>query len=218
MHLSKSDRAEAVATLLKDLADGDSEAEVAEIMGWDSATLAYVRKTMLESEAQRMRKMPREHVYVQYCMEQRRNVRDLDDLITHLDKKQQYNAVIGAIRLRSDIADKIITKGQEFGVIRKEAERKEHILVGGIIVGDMTAPQLRTAIGTEMNELKVLMEKFGDQPINALSPGALHYGPKAAKFVESKTKVVETPKPVGKARAKTSRRSAGRKMVRLTVP
>jgi hypothetical protein len=206
--LSKVELSEAMISLFEELSEGNTDASIMDLMGWNADTFQNVKRAMLEGKAEELRTKPREHVYVEYLISQSRNIQDLNDLVDTLDKKQQYNALVGAIRLRSDIHDKIIARGQEFGVIRKEAETKR--IIGGLLVTDMSSSEIRTAIGTHLGELKGMMERFGDADFASMpTPKKLHHGA-AVPVVSTAVVVEDKPKPEGKVKAKTSRRSGGR--------
>jgi hypothetical protein len=214
MPLSKDDVSDAADALYHELVDGhETESSIAEIMGWDPELFRRIKKTMLDEKSDEIRTKPREHVYVEYCISQQQNIRDLNDLIKGLDAKQQYNALVGAIRLRSDIYDKIVSKGQEFGLIRKEPERKE--VIAGILVSDMSSDDIRQAIVTQLTSIKDLMGKFGDKDLMSLEVGKVHYGRALPRTFDDQPIEVESLPEHGKgsARAKTSRRSAGRAKV-----
>lgn len=209
--MTREEMLEAAKTLFKELVSGENPDDVADIMGWDSETFAKVKKAMLSSNADDMRSKPSEHVYIEYLIEQRRNVKDLTDLINNLDDKRQYNAVVGAIRLRSEIVDRILERGFDFGVLKRAESRQGSGAITlnylGINLGDMTAPQLRDAIGAQLKELEGLMGKFGDGVgITTLSPGALHYGkavtvPTLAETASGdKSEVLGKPKKRSEAR------------------
>jgi len=204
--MTREEMMEAAKTLFKELVSGENDGDVADIMGWDDETFAKVKKAMLSSNADEMRSKPAEHVYVEYLIEQRRNVKDLTDLINNLD------AVVGAIRLRSEIVDRILERGFDFGVIKRAETRQAGGNVTfnylGINLGEMTAPQLRDAIGAQLKELEGLMSKFGDGVgITSLSPGALHYGKAvvvptlAETAISGKPEVLSKPAKLGKKRS-----------------
>lgn len=183
MDLSKRELEKSAVTLYDRLIEGDSEADIVDNYGWDDETFKAIKAIMFETRSNALRGMPREHVYVQYCIDQGQNLRDLTDLIRSLDSQKQYNALVGAIRLRSDIQDKIIARGQEFGIIKKEPERKEY--VGGLLIADLSTDDVRKALADKLNSLGTVMSQFGDGDISSLSAGTLHHGPKAKLIIDA---------------------------------
>jgi hypothetical protein len=209
--LSKTELLELAATIYDRMVAGDSEADIMSTYGLDEETFRRARKIMLDSRVQEARDKPREHVYVEYCMEQRKNILDLDRFIRELDSAHQYNAVVGAIRLRSDIVDKMVQRGMEFGIVRKEPERKE--IVAGVLVADMTQSDLRKAILGQISKMDAMIRRFGDGDITSIDTGALHYGDPITVSAEELPHELPA-KAEGKAKAKSSKRSAGRRRVR----
>ena len=97
---------------------------------------------------------------------------------------------------------KIIKIGQEFGILEKKPEEKR--LVAGVLVAQLSNDQLRQAITGAIGNLNEMVANFGDLDITQMAPGSLHY-----KLPESTT--------AGKTnRAKTSRVSKGRRVVKST--
>lgn len=202
--MNKVELAEAAKLLYHELVHGDDPDDIADIYGWDEETYKKIQKAMLTSRAEEIRAKPSDHVYVNYIIEQQRNQQDLTDLINNLDKKRQYNMVLGAIRLRSEITDKILERGFEFGMIQRQGQGglgsgNTFNIIGGVDVNVMTAPQLTKAITSQLDELQSYMERFGDgKNILELSPGALHYGPAAPPPTPAVIDVASEPEPEAK--------------------
>lgn len=215
MALSKSELMELAATIEGELVKGESETEIMDTLRIDAETYAEAKRFLFEQRSSAIRSMPNDHVYVDYVIQQRQNIQDLNDLIRNLDKKKQYNALVGAIRLRSDIMDKIVDRGQQFGLIKKVAERRE--IVGGLIIADMAEGELRKAIAKQLKDMESMMSKFGEKSFLELETGAIHYGEPArlaAPVVDTSGTTLPRGTEGKTAKAKTSKRSAGRRRVR----
>lgn len=212
--MSKAELAEAAKALFADLVSGDDPQEIADVMGWDAETFATVQKAMLISRAEEVRAKPADHVYIEYMIDQKRNIKDLTDLINNLDKKRQYNAVVGSIRLRAELTDKILERGFDFGILKRAEQGGGGLgqgntfnIIAGVDVNAMTAPQLRDAITGQLSELNGYIEAFGDGvDITKLATGTLHYGDRAPdpnEVIEVPAEVVED-KPKKKNKKKRS--------------
>lgn len=161
------------------MVQGKRDSWIRKQLSLDHDAFAACKRFMLEEKAEHIRQQPREHYFIEYEADQKRNIKDLDDLIKNLDANSQYNALVGAIRLRSDIRDKIVNRAQEFGLVKKEAA-ETRVMIGGVVINQLDAPGLRKAIIDSTRELSGLMSKYGEKDFLALSPasaGALHYGP-----------------------------------------
>jgi hypothetical protein len=190
---------------------GWRDKKIAEHLALDSEEYDACKRFLLEQKAEKVRNQPREHYFVEYESQQRHNIRDLDSLIKNLDANSQYNALVGAIRLRSDILDKIVDRAQEFGLVKKEANK--HEVVGGVIIAQLDAAGLRKQIIDTTRELSGLMGKYGEKDFAALpAPATLHYGPTVETTGESadddEDEDLDADDPAPKAKPKPSKKFA----------
>ena len=209
MKLTKGELLEVAATIYNEMISGSSEADIMDLLGLDAETFQQARKFMLESRAEQIRGKSREHVYVEYVIEQTGNIRKIDKMMSGLTDQKQYNALVGALRLRSDILDKIITKGQDFGLLHRDPKRSE--IVAGVLVAEMSDRDLKKAITGQVKLLNDLVSTHGDTDILALTPGPIHYGERTSVPDVERRKAPEATKTI---RSKTSRRSGGRRRVK----
>jgi hypothetical protein len=173
--MTKTEMAEAVATLWDLLLDGNSEKDSMELMGLDAPTFQVLKQKLLDEKAAELKNKPAEHVYVEYIIWQTQGILDLTKMMDQFRKTKQYNAMIGAVRVRAELYDKLIAKGQEFGVFKKTPERKE--IVAGMVLSDMTSKDLQGAVLGAIGELQKMMKRYGDKDIIDLDPGPTHRGP-----------------------------------------
>jgi hypothetical protein len=172
--MTKAELLELSETIYDRLVAGDSPKDIKDLYGLDDETYARARKLALETRAHDVRDKSRELVFVEYCIAQERNIEDINRFLRELDSARQYNAVVGAIRLRADLVDRMIQRGMDFGVIRREPERRE--VVAGLVVTEMSSDDLKKAIMGQINKMNDMISRFGDDDIGKLSTGALHYG------------------------------------------
>jgi len=173
--MTKKQLLEAATTVFSKMSEGKSDREIADEMGISSEELIQVKAKMFDLKADELRRKPIEHTYVEYMLSQLGNVSDLTEMIDTFRTTKQFNAMVGAVRARAEIYDKLMQKGQECGLIKKVADKKE--IVGGIIVTDLSNDDLRKAIVGELAGLKKLADKFGDSSFLALEPPkTLHHG------------------------------------------
>lgn len=197
---------EAAAYIHEQLVRGKKDSYIRRQLGLEVEEYEEAKKFLLESKAEEYRETPREHVYAQYVIEQKRNIKDLDALVKNLNYSSQYNAVIGAIRLRSDIQERIVTRGQEFGMIKKEPERR--VMIGGVALFDMATDDLRKQIVSQTKMLAGVMGDYGERDFSSVSIKPLHYGESA--FTETTGESVdedderELTKPTPEARRKAA--------------
>lgn len=172
--LSKMDMIEMAVTIYEHLLEGKSDSEIMEDMRLDAESFAEIRKFMIEGRATNYRSTTREHMFVEYVIEQRGVIKDIQKRLDDVGDSKQLGAVSSLLRLKSDIIDRIIAKGQEFGVFKKSAERKE--IVAGILHGDLSNEELLKLIAKQSGKLISFARRFGDGDILALPEKPTHYG------------------------------------------
>lgn len=176
--LSKEELVEAAASIYEMAAAGESDDSIMSTLGMDATTFRAAKKFMFDDRIAQAKGKSRELVFVEYALEQRRNIHLVDTLITELsgpEGKRHYNAFVGAIRLRVDITDRILERGFDLGVIAKAAEK--HEVIGGLAVAGLSAADLTKMILELTNSTKELCERYGEADILDVSPGELHRGP-----------------------------------------
>lgn len=209
--LSRRQKLVLAASIYDQLLDGQSDTEIMDDLGVTAQDYADAKKFLLDSKGDEEVSLSTKARFARYVIEQERNIVDLTDLVNHLDRQKQYSAVIGAIRMRSDIADRVIATGQTLGVIAKEPERR--LLLGGISVTDMKEGDLRKGVLEAIGGLSKMIDKYGSgSNVRELSPGRLHHG--EAIDVPALDKPQVSKQGDKKNRAKSSKRAAGRRRVR----
>lgn len=176
MAFTKAEKQEAIVTIYSKLCRGKSDREIVADMGISAEEYEELKSAMFDAKADELRGTPEDHMYVRYMIEQNINLKDLTRMIKQFKTTKQYNAMVGAVRARSEILDKIIAKGQEFGLIKKTPSRKE--IVAGVLVADMSNQALREGITHAIKNLDRLVREYGGEKdfLELPSPQDLHYG------------------------------------------
>lgn len=155
------------------LMEGDNDEEVMQLIGVTSvARYNELKRELYRQENAELQKKTTEDVYIEYMWNQQKCLKDLDDAIRGIPENQP-NALIGAIRAKSEIHDKILKTGQDIGVIAKEPERK--VVIHGHVIAQMDNVSLRKLIAQETNSLADAISKYGDvdmegNPVNDSGP------------------------------------------------
>lgn len=206
MKFRKEEIREAVTTIYTRMLNGLSDQEIAEEMGLSLEDFTNLKQTMMEVKSTEVRNKPDEHVYVEYMIEQNKNIKDLTDMIAEFKSKKDSKSMVAAIRARADILDKLLTKGQEFGFVHREPHRKE--IVAGVAIQELSSDKLRELVMGELAEMNRMMKTFGDQNIIDISePKELHYSK------EKKKKALPPAKKDKRNKAKTTSVSKGRRKI-----
>ncbi len=207
--LTKADVSEAKQLIWDQLSKGVRDMEIIERLGVEAETYVSLKAQMLDDKAEELKNKPSEHVYIEYCLAQHENIHTLTEMIKDFKSTKQYNAMVGAVRARADLQDKLIAKGQEFGVYKKTPAGR---VIGGLLVADLSSSDLKSAITKAIGNLDKMINRYGDSDIIDVPSSSvnLHYGPALPppSMLEEPSSVVA---PKGRSsktfRAKTSRTS-----------
>jgi hypothetical protein len=208
--LTKQDKEDAKKHIWESLCNGESIDCVSENLGLDIVVCKELLTQLIEDKALEIKGKPPEHVYVEHVINQTKNINDLTKIVDSFDGIKNHGACVSAIKARAELFDRLIEKGQEFGVFKKVPERRE--IVAGMLVADMSRGDLQAAITDAVSGLNTLMKKYGDNDIIDIQPGELHHGPKASIIIEEKEGIA-TPraKQVRAKTTKTTKAIRGRK-------
>lgn len=214
--LTRRQKIELATSIYSHLVDGSTPEDIMDELGISAQHYSIAMKHLLMTKGDEEEALSPKERFARYVIDQERNLTDLSDLVTNLNSKTQYSVIVGAIRMRSEIANQIISTGQTLGVISKEPERR--VLVGGISVMDMKDPDLRKGVLSAIGGLSKMIEKYGTGTnVRQLAPGPLHHGEAVVEDASSATlgkpSMVEASSDK-KNRARSGKRSAGRRRVR----
>lgn len=219
LSISRSRKIELAVSIYDMYIEGKNDKEIIDDLDITPQEFSIAKKFLLESKGTEEQNLSSKERFASYLIAQQQNICDLNDLITNLNSKTQYNALVGAIRLRADIQDKIIQTGQTLGIIDKEPEKK--ILIGGKSVSEIADKELKKGVVKAVAGLNKLMQRYGEgTKLLEISPGNLYYGESGHEIPgEDSTAALGAPpmkeEPIdNKNKAKTSKRSAGRRRVR----
>lgn len=155
---------------------GKSFDECRKALGLTSEEYDRVRKVCCEEEAKRIREKSKEEIYSEYVVEQRKCLAALERIIDRpaKDGKGSDTALLNAIKIKSEIEDKIIEKGQELGILEKVGKKMSS---GPVVVTDMEDAQtkkmrdedLRDSISNEAMNLERVTNKFQGKSLSEIS-------------------------------------------------
>lgn len=206
-HMTKEHLAEAIQAIYSGYVEGLTDEEVAAKIGVTAEEFQKLRTAMFDSKAEEIRSKPTEHVYVQYILDQSKNIKDLTEMIKDFKNTRQHTAMVAAVKTRSDILDKLIKKGQEFGFISQDPKTGDLGL--GKLLGDLTNKQLRMKITMELQTLNDLVGRYGDGNIIDMPIGSIHHGPMLppSEMEDDRVKTHDSA-PGGDAKKKIDKRKA----------
>lgn len=174
LRLSKENMRAALAALRSYLATGMTDQDICQTMGISWVDYEDLKNKLLESEAAKISSRSSEDVFVEYMLNQEINVRDLTEMIQGFKSSKQHAAMVGAVKARAEIYDKIIKTGQELGFIDKVPEKTE--IVAGVVVKSLSEEELREQLlaGSANFQGKVLKYGIGSNIVD-IEPGPTHF-------------------------------------------
>lgn len=181
----------AFAKLRAYITEGNSDEEIASEFGISFEEFEDLKQKYLDHEVDIALKKPSEHTYVEYVLEQQRCISDLDNLIKSFgvvedeidddldesySRRKQHKArniagYVGAVKAKSDIIDKIVKTGQEFGLIEQKEKAKAN---PGEVIFNMSKVEIIQYLTSEMKGFSETMMRYGDRDITALDVGPIH--------------------------------------------
>jgi len=143
--------------------------QILEETGWSRQWLASVERLAREEDSVLLEKgADPVEIFTEYREAQLLAARELEDLAQIFRSSKQFSALVGAVKARSEILDKIIKTGQELGLIRRAA--KEIRVRGKVNYETKTIKELRLLLRGEFEEMQRLIR----------APGEVVSGPAAA--------------------------------------
>lgn len=113
--------------------EGSPPDEIADAMGLDVAEVESAIAEMDAEETSDLLGRSPEQWFLDYVRRSNANLRALDGLIVESqgDKARNGSTAVAAIKARQDIADKVIDRGQNLGLINRKPVQSEHrVLLG----------------------------------------------------------------------------------------
>lgn len=111
-------------------------------------------------------------IFVNYMLDQKHLLSDLKDVHREFKKNKQTAGAVSAIRLRSEILDKILNMGQELGVIVRTAKKQEIELQ--MTIEHLETHEIKALIVDDIKGLMRMVEQYGDQNILDIKVPELH--------------------------------------------
>lgn len=158
------------------LEEGHNDATACHKLGLSLNDYEIVKSKMLEVQKELLAQVSSEDLYLEYIRNQRACIHDLNRVIdrTMDSSSKPSTTTVNAIRSRSEIYNKIIETGQQFGFIDKKPERKE--IIQGVVVAHMDDQELKQAVLGQFKSIGEMMSKYDGSEGNILDidPGPLH--------------------------------------------
>lgn len=145
-----------MAKLRAYVAQGMSLIEIAESeAGWTPEWIADLHgRVLIEEEGAQVGRRT-EEVFADYTIRTRANIRQLDEIIEDLKSSKQGSALVGAVKAKQDLMDRVIERGQTFGLIERKPDQRT------ILIAKMGDEELRRVLADEIAAMRGLMDGAG---------------------------------------------------------
>lgn len=168
--LSKQELMLATHRLYQMFVDGMDEKEIMETLNISLEEFTQLKEKMFEFEMDKNSDTSTPQLYAEYILEQKINLKMLDEIIKGTTRKidgdnvkvvtKDIKSRVAAIRVKSEILNNIVKRGQEFGLIMKKPEEKR--VIGGMVIADLTDKDLKKELKEMMAGWEGMHSQFGD--------------------------------------------------------
>ena len=157
--------------------------QILEETGWSRQWLLAVERFAREEDSVLLeRGADPVEVFTEYREAQLLAARELEDLAQIFRSSKQFSALVGAVKARSEILDKIIKTGQELGLIKRAA--KEIRVRGKVNYEEKSIKELRLLLRGEFEEMQRLIRAPGETVSGPAAAVLRRVLPAAAKPAE----------------------------------
>lgn len=165
-----------------------------------------LKREAYSRESAHMRGQSTEDVFLQFRMRQERLAGLVMDMLPGFKKLGQAAPQVSAIKVISDIHDRVIKTGQEMGIIERAPDRVQ--AHSDNMFANMSAAVLRKWITTLAGEFVALDAKYGSKNIVNVEFEKTYYDPPPALPAADKHNRSSTGRAAGARRRKVAKQKA----------
>lgn len=171
----------AVNSLTELLTSGFSDEQARIELGLSVDDYDALKGILYDRETASLKSKTNEMIFIDYTQSQMTVLKEVDLLLEKLDDSKMHAAAVGALRLSSDVKHRILTVGQDLGVLSKRAPTQRHLILTGSI------DDMRAAVAREVRDLEDLMRSAGSGDLKTIDVGPVHRELPAAVLAPSTT-------------------------------
>lgn len=136
--------------------------QILEETGWTLQNLMAVEKLTEEADLKIWeRGIDPISIFCEYRDAQFLAARELEELALAFKDSKQFSALVGAVKARSEILDKVIKTGQELGLIKRAA--REIRLHGEVDIRKKSVKELRVILAKEVRGLRRMLGSAAEE-------------------------------------------------------
>jgi hypothetical protein len=137
------------------IGENKTDDDICKSLKINRATLTKAKKDILEKDKAIFEKLDSGIVYSDYLIKSKSMIKRLQRMSKKFGYRNQYTALVAAIKAEKDIYDSCIKLGQEFGFIDKKTGSLA--LSAEIDMNDLSDDEVRDEIETEVKRLNKLV-------------------------------------------------------------
>lgn len=153
----------------KFIAAGATDVEVADSTGWSQQRITWARRYVIDNEKTRVENLTNLDLYAEFRIQCQDNIHKLDGLIDAAIVKEQITAAVSAVREKQAIAEQLIKKGQELGIIDEPDKVTGALVFAGVDLSALDAAGVKALVQKQSGELTGLMRQL-ERPIYDVVP------------------------------------------------
>ncbi len=166
---SKARMRRRLAELRVKIAEGKTDEEIVEETGVDFAVLDELKNELYSQDRAAVESADPVSIFIRYCLQQEGIIAELNKVIEKFMDTNQGSAIVGAIKEKSQIYDRVIKMGQDLGLIIKTG-------TGFELPPDMLAgrdpDEIRDIIQGELDSINELLGDAAKEPLYIIEGGA----------------------------------------------
>lgn len=147
-----------IANVQARLAGDESVPDVARAEGLTVDDVLAIRSAILDDHRAAYCSRPDDEVYVEFLSRSRANVAQLDEVIPELREHNQGVAVVGAIKAKQAILERVLEIGQSMGFVKRVPRRHEI----AVLTANLSSHELREAALAEVQRIQALVASDQD--------------------------------------------------------
>jgi hypothetical protein len=158
-----SENAQAVGRKRRDIVQyracvalGWGREQIMEETGWSHQHLMAAEQFVKDEDRKIWGQADPVGIFSEYREQQLLCAKELEDLAIVFRNGRQFSALVGAVKARSEILDKVVKAGQELGLIKRAA--REISLHGSVDVRSLSISELRVHLQKEVSGLRKILD------------------------------------------------------------
>lgn len=148
---------ECMAVMRAMLADGKTLDNICVKYKSNYETIDWLEKEIYRLDREAINHTDKITIFIKYCLDQEGIIRELNKVIKKFMESQQASALVGAIKEKSSIYERVIKMGQDLGLIEKSGNQLE--IVGGISIANKKPDEIRALLAEQLESLNDLVDQ-----------------------------------------------------------